>query len=377
MNIKQIKEEIIASYDENEELFKKCSKDIFAKPELGLKEYFASERLSKLLEDEGFSLQRGIEEFGTAFIASFENGAGPKIAFIAEFDALPELGHACGHNIIGTASTAAAIILKKAMTKNNIKGLIKVIGTPAEESFGAKVDLIEKGVFKELDYAMMLHPADASMYEDISFACAHYEYEFKGKAAHSAAAPWQGASALSAVIELFNGSNALRLHLKDHTRLHGIITHGGSADNIIPDKAVAVFNIRALDNEYLESMIEKMNNCAKAAALMCGVEVDIKQLGNRYKEVKNDKFLEEVFKNNFAFIKEPTIRRELNQGIGSTDMGNVTHELSAIHAYIKLLDGGVTHTKEFARAAGAKEGELALSKAAKVLALSALDSLLK
>lgn len=370
-----LKNEIVESYNVYREVFENASLEIFNNPELGLEEKISSSILIELLEKNGFSVERGVQEFDTAFIGTYSNGEGPVIAYLAEYDALPELGHACGHNIIGTSSVGAGILLKNIMLKYNLKGTIKVIGTPAEENHGLKANLIEHGVFKGIDYAMMLHPADNSMYQDISFACVHIEYKFKGKPAHSAAAPWAGKSALNGVIQLFNASNALRLHLKDNSRLHGIITEGGTVDNIIPESATAIFNIRALDNEYLKEMIKLMEECAKGAALVSGTTVEIKQLGNLYKEVKNNKKLEEIFKENFAFIGEETVERTLNQGIGSTDMGNVTHELPAIHAYIKLKEGAVTHTKEFANYSGGEEGKIALKKATVVLALSGLDLL--
>ncbi|MGL5595741.1 M20 family metallopeptidase [Cetobacterium sp.] len=376
MSIENLKKQIKQNYLKNKDFFNEVCLDIFINPELGLKEILASGLFCEILSDRGFKVQKGIEEFDTAFIAECNLGKGPTIAFIAEYDSLPELGHACGHNIIGTSSVAAAIILKELMETEGLEGTIKVIGTPAEENLGAKANLIEYGIFKDIDYAMMLHPADASMYQDISFACTHLEYNFKGAPAHSAAAPWKGKSALNGIIQLFNASNAMRLHLKDHCRLHGIITEGGTVDNIIPEKATAVFNIRALDLNYLNEMVQMMEECALGAAQITGTTVEIKQVGNLYKEVKNSKKLEDIFKENFDFIGEKTIERNLTQGIGSTDMGNVTQELEAIHAYIKLDDNAITHTKEFAELCGSEKGLIALEKATLVLAMSGLDLIL-
>lgn len=376
MSIENLKKQIIENYLKNKNYFNEICLDIFSNPELGLEEVLASNLFCKILNERGFKTQKGIQEFETAFIAEYSIGNGPTIGFIAEYDSLPELGHACGHNIIGTSSVAAAIILKELMEKEGLEGTIKVIGTPAEENFGSKANLIEYGIFKDIDYAMMLHPADASMYQDISFACIHLEYTFKGTPAHSAAAPWKGKSALNGVIQLFNASNAMRLHLKDHSRLHGIITEGGTVDNIIPEKATAIFNIRALDLKYLNEIIQMMEECALGAAQITGTTVEIKQVGNLYKEVKNSKKLENIFKENFTFIGEDTIERSLTQGIGSTDMGNVTQELEAIHAYIKLDDNAVTHTKEFAKLCGSEKGLIALEKSTLILAMSGLDLLI-
>lgn len=375
MRKKILKDEIIEYIDNNKNIYEKISLNIFNNPELGLEEKYASDLLTKTLEENGFIVERNIADLETAFIGTFSSGAGPVISFLCEYDALPKMGHACGHNIIGTTSLGAGIALKNIMIKHKLKGTIKVIGCPGEEQYGCKINLIEAGIFKNIDYALMLHPADASMYDDISFACSHIEYKFKGKSAHSAAAPWKGKSALSGVIELFNSSNSLRLHLKDNTRLHGIITEGGTVDNIIPEEATAIFNIRALTEEYLNEMILLMENCAKGAAMMTGTTVEIKVLGKLYKEVNNDKKLSKIVKNNFEYLNEPYIERTLEQGIGSTDMGNVTHELPAIHAYINLKNNSITHTEEFANYAGGEEGKIALIKGIKVLALSGLDLL--
>lgn len=375
MDILSLKNEIIDKYLENKQIYEDTSLAIFSNPELGLKEKFAAKVLVNLLKCNGFQVESGIEEFDTAFIATYSNGNGKTIGFLAEYDALPGLGHGCGHNIIGTSSVAASILLKNIMEKYKILGSIKVIGTPAEENFGAKVNLINYGVFNGIDYAMMLHPADASMCQDISFACSRIEYTFSGVSAHSAAAPWDGKSALNGVIQLFNASNSMRLHLKDNCRIHGIITEGGTVDNIIPESATAIFNIRALTNEYLEHIVKMMEDCAKSSALATGTTVEIKQVGNLYKEVKNSKYLEMIFKSNFEFIGEDVIARDINQGIGSTDMGNVTHILPGIHAYIKLSENAVTHTKEFAKLSGGEKGRVALQKSSIVLAMSGLDLL--
>ena len=160
---------------------------------------------------------------------------------MAEYDALPEIGHGCGHNIIGTSSAGAGVVLKEIMQKHDLGGVLKVIGTPAEERVGGKILMLREGVFKGLDAAMIMHPTDATIPDDISFASVNIEYVFHGKPAHSAAFPWRGANALSGVIQMFNAVDAMRLHFKDYTRVHGIITEGGIAHNTITDRAVCLF----------------------------------------------------------------------------------------------------------------------------------------
>ncbi len=374
----KIKENIQMMALENKEVFEEISSYIFQNPELAFEEYRAQKVLSNCLESNGFKVKRGIANLETSFEGVYKNGEdGPVIAFLAEYDALPEIGHACGHNIIGTSSVGAGVILKDIMEKYDIKGTLKVIGTPAEERVGGKLIMIEEGVFKDIDAAFILHPADASMPDDISFACVNLEISFEGKASHAAAFPWGGSSALNGVISLFNNVNSMRLHIKDYTRVHGIITEGGTMHNIIPAKSTAVFNIRSLNIDYLNEVIEIIRNCAKGAALSTGTKVSIKQLDNIYKEVRNDKRLVNLIRNNFEFIKEDYIERDLTQGIGSTDIGNVTHEIPAIQAYIKLNENAATHTIEFAKSAGGQEGKDALTKGIQVLAMSGLDVFLE
>lgn len=370
----QIKEEIRDLAINSKKKYEDISSYIFDNPELAFEEFKAQKVLSDCLEESGFEVKRGIANLETSFEAIYSKvEGGPTIAFLAEYDALPEIGHACGHNIIGTSSVGAGIVLKNMMDKYNIPGTIKVIGTPAEERVGSKISMIREGVFKDLDAAFILHPADASMPDDISFACINLEICFEGKASHAAAFPWGGSSALNGVIVLFNNVNSMRLHLKDYTRVHGIITEGGTMHNIIPAKATAVFNIRSLSIDYLNEVVEMLKNCANGAAIATGTTVKVTQLDEIYKEVRNDKKLVKLIRDNFDFIKEDYIERDLTQGIGSTDIGNVTHEIPAIQAYIKLDENAATHTIEFAKAAGGQEGKDALLKGIQVLAMSGLD----
>ncbi|MEG0671386.1 M20 family metallopeptidase [Clostridium sp.] len=372
----QIKEEIKILAKNNRDKYENISSYIFDNPELAFEEYKAKDILSNCLEDNGFKVARGVGNLETSFDATYSRGeGGMTVAFLAEYDALPGMGHACGHNIIGTSSVGAGIILKDIMEKHNVHGTVKVIGTPAEEKVGGKILMIKEGIFEGVDAAFILHPADASMPDDISFATINLKFDFYGKASHAAAFPWEGKSALNGVIALFNGVNSMRLHLKDYARVHGIITDGGSMHNIIPEKATAVFNVRALSIEYLNEICEMIKQCAEGAALTTGVKVEITQLDEVYKEVKNDSKLVKIIRNNFDVLGESYIERDLSQGIGSTDTGNLTHEIPAIQAYIKLNENAATHTTEFAEAAGGQEGKEALIKAIQILAMSGLDIL--
>ena len=371
-----VKKEIQLAASEHKEELEKVSSYIFENPELAFHEEKAQQALCKLLENNGFQVTRGVGGISTSFEAVYDTGRpGKKIAFMAEYDALPEIGHGCGHNIIGTSSAGAGIILKEMMEKHELNGVLKVIGTPAEERVGGKILMLREGVFEGLDAAMIMHPTDATIPDDISFACVNIEFVFHGKPAHAAAFPWRGANALSGVIQMFNAVDAMRLHLKDFTRVHGIITEGGTAHNTITDRAVCLFNIRALEFDYLKEVIKIIEDCAKGAALCTGTTVEINQKDEITKDVRNNKQLVSYFRNNMEFMGEPYIERDLTQGIGSTDVGNVTHEIPAIQAYIGLKEGVATHTKEFAVASGGEEGKRALTTAVQLLAMSGLDVL--
>ncbi|MEW8974138.1 MAG: M20 family metallopeptidase [Tissierellaceae bacterium] len=374
----ELKKDIENMADQNRKELEDISSYIHENPELSFEEYKAQEILCDYLEKNEFKIEKGIGGLETSFEGIYDTGiAGKKIAFLAEYDALPDVGHGCGHNLIGTSAVGAGVILKEIIKENNIPGMIKVIGTPAEENGSGKITMVDKGVFKGLDAALIMHPSDASMPDDISFAAATIEYNFKGVSAHAAAFPWKGSSALNGVIQLFNNINALRLHTKDYSRIHGIITDGGSAHNTIPEKATALFNIRALDFEYLMELIKQINNCAKGVALSTNTTVEISQKGEIIKDIRNDKDLVGIVRNNMSFIKEEFIERDLTQGIGSTDVGNVTHEIPAIQFYIKLKDNIGTHTIEFEKYSGNEYGKRTLNSAVKVLAMSGLDVLLK
>lgn len=372
----KIKEDIKLLSDEKKTSFEKVSKSLFENPELAFEEFKSQKVLCDLLEESGFNVTKGVGRLETSFEAVYSNGDGGKtVAFLAEYDALPGMGHACGHNIIGTSSVGAGIILKEVINKYNIEGTVKVFGTPAEERVGGKITMIREGVFKDVDAALILHPCDASIPDDISFAQVNLKFDFGGKASHAAAYPWEGRSALSGVIALFNSVNSMRLHLKDYARVHGIITDGGSIHNIIPEKSTAIFNVRALSIEYLNEICDMLKNCAEGAAISTGTSVEVIQLDEIYKEIKNDSRLVNIVRENFEVLGEDYIERDLTQGIGSTDTGNLTHEIPAIQAYIKLKENTATHTEEFAVAAGGEEGKIALIKAVKVLAMCGVDVL--
>lgn len=376
MDFSLMKKEIGSIADAHREEFEAISAHIFSCPELAFHEFEAQKTLCDLLEKHGFSVTRGCGSLETAFTAVYDSEKpGPAFAFMAEYDALPGLGHACGHNLIGTSSAGAGVVLKEIMEKYGIGGRLLVLGTPAEENGSGKITMVEEGVFRDIDSALIMHPSDMSMADDISFAAVNRIYTFSGKPAHSAACPWQGASALNGVLQMFSAVDGRRLHFKDYTRVHGIILEGGTVPNIIPERAVCEFNIRALDHEYLKEVVEAVDQCARGAAMCAEVEVEIRQDGYLIKDVRNHKRLVREVEKNMDLIGEHHIPRDLTQGIGSTDVGNVTHEIPAAQFYIGLGEGLGTHTAPFAKAAGGPEGRRALMAAVKVLAMTGLDEL--
>lgn len=376
MNMSEVKHEMEALAGAHREEFEAVSAHIFENPELAYQEKEAQKTLCDLLEKYGFAVTRGAGSLDTAFIAEYDSKKpGKTFAFMAEYDALPDIGHACGHNLIGTSGAGAGVILKEIMEKYGIGGKLKVLGTPAEENGSGKITMLDEGVFEGVDMALIMHPSDMSMADDISFAAVNMTYTFTGKPAHAAACPWKGANALNGVIQMFNAVDSQRLHFKDYTRVHGIILEGGTVPNIVPERAVCRFNLRALDYEYLKEVIEAVNRCARGAALCAGVEVEIEQHGYLIKDVRNHKPLVKAVEQNMDFIGEHHIPRDLTQGIGSTDAGNVTQALPAAQFYIGLKEGVGTHTAEFADVAGGPEGKRALHAAVQVLAMTGLDML--
>jgi amidohydrolase len=312
----------------------------------------------------------------TAFLAIYpKESSAPAIALLAEYDALPGMGHGCGHNLIGTASAGAAVGVSKIIS--DLKGRVIVVGCPAEEAgidnAGGKVHLIEDGVFKGVDAAMIFHPMPKTMVGGETSAFIGLEFAFKGRAAHSAGNPWDGINALDGVLQTYNAINALRQHVKDDVRIHGIINNGGEAPNIVPEYASARFFIRSQDNEYLKEIIEKVENCAKGAALATGSELKINKFNNFYAPMKSNSILAATFETNLERVGLKVEGKK--KGKGSTDFGNVSRVVPACELSIRLGNGIVPHTREFLDASNSEEGYEVMMLSAKVLATSTIDLL--
>lgn len=366
-----MKDTIAQAIDSMEKELVSMAKKIFKLAELSYEEVESSKLLAEFLKKNGFSVRRNIPKLKTAFVARAGEGK-PKIALLAEYDALPEIGHACGHNMIGVMSCGAAVGLKKAL--GELPFTIVVVGCPAEERGAGKKDLIKAGVFQDVDAAMMIHPASMSTGFDISYAIKRYKVEFFGKSAHAAADPASGKNALDAMILFFNAIGLWRQQLPEKVRIHGIITNGGQSFNTIPEYTSAEIAIRALRVEQLKGLEERIFSITYSAGCMAecdGRLIYTEEMPEVYVNVPLAKKLEE----NYKLVGEKVVPRTYEQGVGSTDMGAVSHVVPAIHAYINITGDKTipTHTREFAKAANSTYGYQAMMRATKALAFTAYD----
>ncbi|HHY17212.1 MAG TPA: M20 family metallopeptidase [Firmicutes bacterium] len=373
-----LKNKVAGTVDALKDRLCSISDQMYREPEIGLQEVKSSKLLTNFLEEHGFDVETGLCEMPTSFRAIRKGKpGGPTVAILAEYDALPGLGHGCGHNIIGTAAAGAGAALAALM--DNIQGNLVVLGSPAEEgavdNAGGKVALVEGGVFENVDVAMMFHPSQSDVVISSSNARVAMEITFYGKSAHAAGAPHEGINALDAAILTFNNWNALRQHVKEDVRIHGVITKGGVAPNIIPDYAEIRMYVRAKDMDYLKEIEEKVRNCAEGAALATGAKVKFRHTARTYANMITNKTLAEVFAKNLEALGRKVSPPEPKAGGGSTDMGNVSQVVPSVHPYIAICKPGTAtgHSKEFAEATISEMGHEALLDGAKALAMTAID----
>lgn len=317
---------------------------IYKNPETGGKEFFAADLITDYLEKKGFKVWRGIGGLKTAFMASYGD-EGFHIGYCSEYDALPEIGHGCGHNLIGIAGVAAGVAL--AASLGDMPGRVSIIGTPNEEDEGAKVYLVKSGVFDDVDAAMMFHPGCSNCFHVESLACRDYKFVFHGHSVHASTEPWEGRNALDAVIQTFNSINALRQYLKDDVRIHGIISEGGLAPNVIPDRAAADFIIRARESSYLKEVVEKVVACARGAEAATGTTLEVTESGHPYDAMISNRVMAELFEES---LRETGYNLESPHGAGldSMDMGNVSRVTPSIHPMVAITNQWIPgHTHEF------------------------------
>jgi len=371
----ELKEAVRDNVDRIADRLIEVARDIHEHPELKFAEHHAADLLATELKKAGFAVELGVAGLDTAIRAEHPAVSdGPTVAILGEYDALPELGHACGHNLIAAAGLGAALAV--GAVKDRLPGRLLFFGTPGEEGGGGKVIMVEAGLFDGVDAAMMFHPSSHTVVDRGSLAITEVVIEFHGKAAHASGAPEKGINALDAVIQTFNSLNALRQHIKDGARIHGIITDGGAKPNIVPEHAAANFYVRAPENEYRDELLEKLRACAEGAALATGARLEFKVVGHSYKAMKPNRALGEAFARNLEALGEPLSPPKPDEGMGSTDMGDVSQVVPAIHAYIKICDESVAgHSREFAAASISARGLEAMLIAAKALGMTAVDVL--
>jgi amidohydrolase len=346
--------------------------DLHAHPETAFEEHRSAATLVALLEGAGFDVEAPVAGLETAFVARHAFGpGGPRIALLAEYDALPGLGHACGHNLISAASVGAARALRQHLDAR--AGELWVVGTPAEEGGGGKIIMLEHGVFDGVDAAMMFHAGARTMTTRGSLAATRVTMRFHGRAAHAAANPHLGVNALDACIQTFNAVNALRQHVRDETRIHGIISHGGEAANITPAFAEAKFIVRHRRHAYVQELLARVKACAEGAAASVGATVTFEE-GLAYAERRVNGVLAERFRVHLEAQGEPVVPPLSVGGVGSSDFGNLSQVVPAIHPYVAIVNEGTSaHTPEFAEAAASPAGMRAVMIAATALALTAHD----
>jgi amidohydrolase len=368
-NYKQIINEI----DNQSDALWQLSKNLFNNPETAFKEFKASKLLSDALRAHGYEVEEKIGGLDTAFRASLGKDDTPKIAILAEYDALVGLGHACGHNLIASAAIGAGIGLVPIVSK--IQGQVQIIGTPAEEGGGGKVILAEAGIFSDIDAALMFHPASKNMVTRKSLASCRLRLEFFGKASHAAAAPEEGINALDAMILSFNNINAMRSTLLPRDRIAGIIVHGGEAANIIPAYTSAEFSVRALKANRRDELVDRVIACAQAGAESVGCEMKY-ELTPGYMDIIPNRVLARIFQSHLEALGRVVVDPDANERMGSTDMGDVSHLVPAIHPYLAIAPENIAgHTEEFKEYSISDAGKKAMLDAAKAMAMTTYDLL--
>jgi amidohydrolase len=352
-----------------------ASRAIHALAEIGFQEVESSRLLSGLIEQRGFEVERGVSGMPTAFVAR-HGKTGPHVAFLCEYDALRGLGHACGHNLIATSSAGAGIALAKSLDAAGVDARVSIVGTPAEEGGGGKIPFCADGFFDDCDAVLIFHPSDRTASVQYALACTHWEWTFRGKAAHAAGHPDQGINALDAFVQAYNGISLWRQQLRDDARVHGFIIEGGTAPNIIPELTRGEYLTRARDGEYLRGMNERFRAIFEAAARATGCELQLDER-ETYLDLRSNAVLAERTSVHLARVglKEDVVVPWARTG--STDVGDVSYVAPTLHPEFAIADEGIgPHTHAFREAALTPRAEEAMLQAAEVLALVGADVIL-
>jgi amidohydrolase len=368
------REKLVADVDALSATLKKLAVLIHEQPELRFQEHKACGWLSAAALDEGAAVEQNYKGLETSFRAQTQGGGAARVAILAEYDALPEIGHACGHNLIATGALGAFLALHRQQA--NLPGVVELLGTPAEEGGGGKIMLLERGAFTGVDAALMFHPFDRDLLTHPTLANTYLTFEFLGRPSHAAIAPWDGASALTAAMDTFRLIDSQRIHLRDGVRVHGFMTNGGQAVNIIPETAACEFSVRAFTASEMDRARVVVERCARAAALASDVELKV-TVRRGYRDMRNNETLAKRFGVHLESLGRAPKFRDATVGAGSTDMGDVSHAVPSIHSWLAICDQDQTtcHQREFANCARSERGLEAMLVAAKSLALLAADVL--
>lgn len=373
--LQELKDDAGRAVDAGAAVLTELSARIHANPELKHQEHKASAWLADYLEQHGFTVERGAFGLPTAFAARIGSGA-PTVAILCEYDALPGVGHACGHNIIATAGAGAGAALAALVGETG--GRVVVLGTPAEEGGGGKILMARNGAFEGVDAAMMVHPAGMDVAAMTVLAVAEVDVEYRGRAAHASASPHRGINALDALVVAYSAIAQLRQHIRPTERIHGIITDGGQAANIVPERAAGLFMIRAASERRLRDLKRRVEGCFQAGAAATGAELNLHYHGLDYSDMDTNEPLVSAYGANLEKLgRRITPLKDVAESVaGSTDMGNVSKLVPAIHPMIAVSPPQVPlHSADFARYAASAAGDRAVVDGAKALAMTALDVL--
>ena len=371
--LKRMQDSVANRVEELEDIIWELALFLHKNPEIGGEERVSCQKIVEILSEHGFEVKTGVAGLGTAFVAKAVGRAErPCVAFLAEYDALPEIGHACGHNLIAAASVGAGLAVASVI--NELDGSVAVVGTPGEENIGGKAIMAEAGVFEQFDAALMFHPGDRNSLDQRLLALDPVKFTFIGKPAHASVAPHLGRDALDAIVLFINAVNALREHVPPDVRMHGIIVEAGVAPNIVPERAVAKFYVRALTRETLDEVTKRVVDCAKGAAIATGCQMEWEFYERKLDNMVVNDVLTELFKKNVEALG--ITKFETYETLGSSDVGNVSRIIPTIQPSLAIAPRGIeVHTREFAEAAASEQGKRATIIAAKALALTAVELL--
>ena len=373
IDIAKIKQQVCADIDSRSADLISISHEIHAHPELNYEEKFAHDRLTQYIADSKIKVDRGAFELETAFDASVRGGSGPTVAVLCEYDALPGIGHACGHNIIAAAGLGAGVALSA--VAEVCGGNLRLMGTPAEEGGGGKIEMARKGAFNNIDAAMMIHPSDQDLARMNAIAIQQLFVRYQGLAAHAAVSPDKGKNALDAAVLGYMNVAALRQHIRPTERVHGIFTKSGEKPNIVPREAEMYWYVRSDTIESLQPLKARIAKCLEAGAMAADCTISFDWEKFTYADLADNlPLLTSYVQNSAQLGRDLTTDFLPGTGGGSTDMGNLSYLVPSIHPMLQVAPHGVSlHSAQFAEFTASKEADKAVLDGAKIMAMTAID----